>query len=273
VLTPGRVGRGRRGRRGQANVITVLILVGVTVVMALMLYAYFSNVYVTQSQRQAVLNAIAAYATSLQATVIYTGNSTPATGVYLYCVIVTLHNNGFETLSPYLTVVPLGQSLNGIPGFSQEILYVPMNYNVTPPVQTAFSWILADADQDGIVEMLGGSPGNLTIASQTVLDCDQIYANSTVKADSLVTTLLGGNDVIMEPQTQFTLLDDIRSTVSTVPSTFSLATWRVVLQPGQTVNVYFYVESPVKIQDLALMTFLQFNEYYYYVNNFQLVTG
>ncbi len=260
-------------RRGQANVITVLILVGVTVVMALMLYAYFSNIYVTQSERQAVLNAIASYATSLQATVIYTGNSTPVSGVYLYCAIVTLHNNGFETLSPYVSIVPLGPSLNGLPGFSSAIEYVPMNYNVTPPVQTGFAWVLSDIDADGIVEMLGGTPGNYTIASQTVLNCNQIYSNATVKADSLATTLLGGRDIIMDPQTQFTLLDDIKARVPTIPDTFSLATWKLVLQPGQTVNVYLYVESPVQIPDLALMTFLQFNQYYYYVSNFQLVTG
>ncbi len=258
----------RAPRSGQANVISLLILVSITVTLAIGLYAYFTGLFASQSENQAVLNGIADYATGLQVTVLYTSNYTASTSDYLYCVIVSLHDIHGNPLHPYVVLLPVDSTVNNLLWFNSSVRYVPVNTAINPPVNTEYAWQLEDADKDGIVEMLGGSITSPIIASQTVLSCSDIYANSSVTQIQLSYTETPAGKVILNPTGPITLNDQLAKALGTTPSNYNLISWGLPLNGTlNTVNLYFYIDSPVPLSRLDLVVFAPINDKLYYASS------
>ena len=252
-----------RARRGQASAISVAILAAATLALAIGLYAYFTGHAARAGAQSALLDKLAAYTDNIDVYVnVYTSNSTG--NVYLYCYSVTVTNAAGADLRIYYTVLPVARVDAQTVAISRAIERVPLDETVTPPSQTVFSYLLSDYDQDGIVEIVGeNAAGNLVAVGgdPTMPSCIDIFNNDTIKAldfpytpvpaDS-VYLVVGGPSLQEEAQLQVN-----------VTTALQVPLWERLVPSMGKVDLYIYVESPVRLDKLSFVVLVPFQGEYY----------
>jgi len=262
------------GRRGQAEPLTVMILVSATLVVALLLFSYFTGVYRGQQTSMGLVEYIGLYSNRLT---VYmeaglTGES--PSGDYLYCDIVSLVNMGGDPLRAYVTVLPLARSGNYYT-VGEEILYAPVDYQspyAPVPIRTVYMWLLNDTDGDGIVETLGTGPGGgLEVVWETVPSCTTIYDAFT--AGTLYDLALApesddpnlgveASKIMLSPEGS-SLADLVRMLVPAAPDNMYVPLWNITVPAGGKVQLYIYTMSQVPQDQRALAVMVLYEGRYY----------
>ena len=258
----------RGPRRGQGNVITLMILVSVTIVLALLLYAYFTGAFTRQSGVEAMIRERSNYVTGLRINVESFSNSTNLTvtgGRYIYCGLFTITNNGGDTMAPTVTILPGAQGANGLFSPDPAIARFPLDYESSPIKRGLYAWLAIDYDHDGIIDMLAGPPdGPYTRVRDTLAPCMDIYKNDTLKkpANTLQSTSIYAKDIVADIPTNLRMLEVIKQAYPGANETFLIPSYRFTMDPGKTVSIYFYAESPVPLHRLSLIVLAPFNNIY-----------
>ena len=260
------------GRRGQANVVSLMILISVTLALAVALYAYFTGMYGQQAVQQSMLQVQATYATSIIVNLQTYSNASTAAGARLYCGVVSLKNIGGQEYRPYVLIIP------GAPGATTLIVEssierVPLDYAVSPPRRDVMLWFAKDFDQDGIVDMVAGSPGAYHIALNRTANCTEIYNNATLKSDDLDPQLIEASRIIVDPATGLTLLELVKQAWQAAPDDFTVPAWPIPLRPGELASIQYYVESPVNLNSLTLVVLAPFGDQYLVASYIVLFSG
>ncbi|MEB3759221.1 MAG: hypothetical protein GSR81_00030 [Desulfurococcales archaeon] len=261
----------RLRRKGQGEAITLMILVSATLVLALMLYAYFSGIFSARQQEQIIADIVASYTTGIRSQVIYSAENTTS-GTYLYCTMITLSNMGGDTMRPYISVVP------GTPGgpllnLSSNVYRVPIDYTVNPPLRDVYVFVADDIDEDGVVELIGSSAGGLVVASENIVPCQTIYANATIKANDYKPIIITGDTVTLDLATGFKYSELVSEKTSVDPGTVVLPLWSFLMNPAEELTLYIYIESPVPLSDISLLVLAQVNNQYYLASALLFYSG
>ena len=251
----------RLARRGQGEAITLMILVSATLVLALMLYAYFTGVFSARQEEQMIADAVASYTSGIRSQVIYSAENA-TDGTYLYCTMITLSNMGGDIMRPYITVAP------GTPGgtllnLSTNVYRVPVDYTINPPMRDVYIFVADDIDRDGIVELVGSTTGGLVVASENIVSCQEIYSNSTIKANDYKPIIITGETVVLDLASGFKYSELVSEKTGIDPGTVILPLWSFLMNPADELTLYIYIESPVPLSDISLLVLAQVNEQYY----------
>lgn len=257
-------------RRGQAEPITVMILVSATLVVALLLYAYFTGLYAGQQKTISLVDVLATYASGLvvrqESGLVY---QDPDTGDYAYCYVVSIANGIGDPLRAYFTLLPGVPGGNGIITVNEYYLYVPVLYLGTAPVERSLhAWIVEDIDNDGVVEAVGQDPatGNLTIAFERIPSCRDLYANRT-DLNALKPLLLPpeaddptygfqATKIMLSPNGP-SLQEALNITIANPPNALVPA-WNVTVPPRGKVSLLFSTYSPVELTQQSIVGLVQY---------------
>ncbi len=243
-----------------------MILVSATLVLALMLYAYFTGIFAQQRTEQLVTDLVASYTTGISSQTILIMSNHTVSGEYLYCIMVSISNNGGDVMKPYFTVIP------GVPGvnivdLSNYADRVPIDYTYSPPKRDVYVYLAYDYDQDGIVDLVGTSGGSRVQASPNIESCLAISSNSTIKNNDFKPVNVQGTQIILDLESKFTYSALASQVTGLSENVIYLPLWSITLEPASYQTIYIYVESPVPLDKLTLLTFAQINNNYYLANS------
>ena len=161
-------------RRGQANIVTVAILVGATLAMALALLSYFTGQASRASEERGLSDYLATLSYNIDTTIVarYSYAANDYTG---YCYVVQVAWTQSTPVRLYLTVLPASRVSPELVNVDTNLLkYIPRDIVINPgsPEQSVYLFLVSDVDADGIVELVG--KGN-TVVSEYLPSCYEIY--------------------------------------------------------------------------------------------------
>ncbi len=261
----------RLERKAQGEAITLMILVSATLVLALMLYAYFTGIFSARQEEQIIADAVASYTTGIRSQVIYSAENVTG-GTYLYCTMITLSNMGGDVMRPYISVVP-GTPGGALLNLSTNVYRVPVDYTINPPVRDVYVFIADDIDTDGIVELVGSTAGSLVVASESIVPCQTIYSNATIKANDYKPIIITGDTVILDLASGFKYSELVSEKTGVDPGTVILPLWSFLMNPADELTLYIYIESPVPLSDISLLVLAQVNNQYYLASALLFYSG
>ncbi len=255
-------------RRGQANVITLMILISVTIALALMLYAYFSGAYARQGLVEQRVQLVATYTDNVWVNIETFSNITNSnvTGSsYVYCGVFSISNRAGTTLRPTITILPGAPEADGLFHPDRAIARFPIDYSAIPHKRGLLVWLLEDQNTDGVVDMLAGFPdGPYRIVFNRTVPCIDIYRNSTLKRpqNSLLPLNVMAKNIILDPVSELDLLTLVEKVYPAANQSFLEPAWPFTLDPGESVTIYFYAESPVPLKSLTLIVMAPYENLY-----------
>jgi len=264
----------RRQRRGQAEPLTVMILVSATLIVALLLFSYFTGIYRGQQVQMGLVEMLGVYSNRLSVYVEASLTGESVNGDSLYCDVVSIVNTGGDTLRVYLTILPLARSGTSYI-VTSDILYVPVDYNSpysAVPLRTVYIWILNDTDRDGVVELVGSDgAGGLTVVSETVPSCQELYDrflagtlyDLPLPPDSDDPNLGYEASRIMLSPGGLSLQELAALMVPDAPDTLYVPMWNVTVPPSGKVQLYLYTMSQEPVETRGLVLLVYYEGYFY----------
>ncbi|MCE4620970.1 MAG: hypothetical protein F7B95_00840 [Desulfurococcales archaeon] len=246
-------------RRGQANLVTIAILVGATLVMALALMSYFTGQASRASEERGLSDYLATLSYSIDTSIVarYSYTTTDYTG---YCYVVQVAWAQGTPIRLYLTVLPASRiSPNTVNVDTDLLKYVPRNVVVNPgsPIQTVYLYLVSDVDADGIVELVG--KGN-TVVSEYLPSCYEMLTNETLQLYEL--------SPINTPMENLYLTPDItlEAFASQAGISYEIPVWNLEFSVDESVRdlfVFIKVPTGVDANSLNLLFLGVFNNNYY----------
>ncbi|MCE4612026.1 MAG: hypothetical protein F7B17_08660 [Desulfurococcales archaeon] len=265
-------------RRGQASPITVAILVGVTILLGLGVYAFFQGQAATLLQRLAVENVLLDYARGLDVMLVGVESDT-STAPSVYCFTVSISNKSASPLTIYLTVLPV--TITATTAFTDDLASIyPYPASTDPLAPESFLnlrlYLLTDLDGDGLIDLVGsgGTAGTLTSLTELMPSCREVYSTSIWDSYIRPDANAGLSRIVLFEG--FSVEDLYRGFgVSYYPEA---PLWLYTLQPGD--NMTFYIalalEDPndpgslLKLTNGSLLVIAQVGGDYYVAESLDL---
>ncbi len=246
------------GRRGQANVISLLIIIAAVLSVALALYAYYVGVFSHQSAQRSLIDTLSTYTAKTRITLeSYVTNTSG--GEYQYCVLVSVVNNGGDTLRAYFSLLPVAPGTNVLkvdPSFNR----VPVDYESPVPIRRELVWLAEDIDHNGAIDLLGsgGVEYNGSVSMPTCSTIYKDYSNDKVHgldlppeaqvhglgfyANRTLTSINGPS-----------LLEVARINGLTLPNDTAVPFWNFTLPGFGKVEFLMFMTSPVEVHELSIV--------------------
>lgn len=246
-------------RRGQANLVTVTILVGATLVMALALMSYFTGQANRASEERGLSDYLATLSYSIDASIVarYSYTTTDYTG---YCYVVQVTWTQGTPIRLYLTVLPASRiSANSVNVDTDLLKYVPRDIVVNPgsPVQTVYLYLVSDVDTDGIVELVGMS--NMVVL-EYLPSCYEMLTNETIQLYELIPINIPMENLYLTPDITLKAFAD-QAGIS-----YEIPIWNLEFGADEGVRdlfVFIKVPTGIDANGLNLLFLGVFNNNYY----------
>ena len=268
-------------RRGQATPVTVAILVGITIILGLGVYAFFQGHAATLLQRLAVENVLLDYARGLNASIVGVESDT-STAPSVYCFTVSISNKSPSPITFYLTVLPV--TLTTTAAFTDELASIyPYPSSTDPQAPDSYLnlrlYLLKDLDGDGLVDLVGsgGASGALASLTELMPSCREVYSTSLWDSYIRPSTNTGISNIMLFEG--FTVEDLYRGFgVAYYPEA---PLWLYTLQPGDNITLYIVLalEDPndpsrqLKLTHGSLLLLAQVGGDYYVAESLDLARG
>ena len=266
-------------RKAQAAPITIVILVAVTILLGLGVFALFQGEASRLVERVSINQATVGVANSLRITIVGS-ESDNSTAPSIYCFTISIVNVSGGPLSVYVTALPLselGASL--VTDYLASVYPIKFNALSAEEGLNLRLYLLEDMDGDGLVDLVGSDPTNPStlIALTSVLpDCRTIYSTASLWDSYVRPSTFASVDSIYISE-GFSLEDLYRGfNVDYYPV---IPLWRFQLQPGDSVTIHLVLalEDPLNPNNILELTSgsltitVNIAGYYYTTLNIDLV--
>ena len=266
----------RRGSRGQASPITVVILVGLVIAMALGLYALTQSSLARAQFERGVESVRFTVASNVDVVVVSSSSETAPDGVRVYCYLVSLSSRATGPLTVYLTVLPGGARETSF-SVGEDIDIIPLDYG-GPDYQARVNvlvFTVADVNGDSIAGIVDPAQGvEITTA---------IPPCATVRNDDNLRPAGAPAEMVTPDALELgegLTLDSILRLHNIDPAQYMVPLWKITLQPGGSTLLYIYVEaedqdtgSTRALQAIAATLHAQLTGKYYYARAVGLAAG
>ena len=265
-----------RSLRGQASPITVVILIGLVIAMALGLYALTQSGLARAQFERGVENVRFTLASSVDVVVVSSVSDTSQDGVNVYCYLVSISSRAPGPLAVYLTVLP-GGAREASFDVSNDIDIIPLDYGGTDYQArvNVLVFTVADLDGDGIAGIVDPAQGAEVTSS--IIPCSSIRGDDNLRQAGNPHEMVAPENVELG---EGLTLDTTLRLYNLDPTQYMVPLWRLTLQTGDSVLLYIYIEaedqdtaSSRALQLIALTLHAELAGKYYYARAVGLATG
>lgn len=249
-------------RRGQANLVTIAILVGATLVMALALLSYFTGQAGRASEERGLSDYLATLSYSIDASIVARYSS--SAGDYIgYCFVVQVSWAQSTPIRLYLTVLPASRVSPSFIDVDTVLLKrVPRDIVINPgsPVQTVYVYLVSDVDADGLVELVGR---NNIVVAEYLPSCYEMLTNDTTLSYELASVDIPMDNLYLTPSINLKAFADQAGISYDVP------VWSLVFDADERVrDIFVFIKVPStidtsRLRNLNLLFFGMFDNNYY----------
>ena len=266
----------RRGLRGQASPITIVILVGLVIAMALGLYAFTQSGIARAQFERSVESARFTVASTIDVVIVSSTSDTSQDGVRVYCYLVSMSSRALGPLAVYFTIMP-GGAMESSFSVSEDIDIIPLDYGGTDYQAriNVFVFNVADVNSDGIAGIVDSTRG--VEVTSNIPPCSTIRSDNDLRQAGMQAELVTPDRVELG---EGLTLDSVLRLYGIDSTQYIVPLWRLTLQPGDSTLLYIYVEaedqdtgSTRTLQSIAITLYSQLTGKYYYARAVGLSAG